>query len=111
MHNPRRVARRRRVLFALQDARALLARPYGWIKGRSSYPSVKTDNGFSYCMLGSIDAVTDHAAVRQVREMVRLALPEPEVQISTFNDRRETHKKDVLAVFDRAIALAKAEGK
>lgn len=97
-------------LETLRQARALLARPHGWGKGRfmprRTHPDVPR-----YCAVGAIQ----HAAARIPPASVLAAEAELNIAlnklynyqfpgVTSFNDRRTTTKAQVLELFDHAIA-------
>lgn len=96
---------RREVRRTLEQTRALIARPYGWIKGRNFGVRRGVD---CYCLNGAIVALTG-AGVHRAR--TRGVLAETigndrvgEFGIVSFNDASDTRKRDVLAALDKAIA-------
>lgn len=108
----RRVANRRNPINVLKEARALLARPYSWIKGDWWRHNEKSENGYAYCATGALFAVSyTYQARQEAKNFLRAALRElghGTTYVESFNDRKSTHKRDVIAVFDKAIALAES---
>lgn len=112
---------------ALVEARALIARPWAWFKGALySVRSVKTRGGAinvdCYCAVGALQRVTgtplgtplggrrDQAVYRAAMNHLQSALLASGSRTSSvpaFNDHRSTTKKDILALFDRAISSIK----
>ena len=84
----------------LLDARALLARPGGWIKGTEVAP--REEGGFAYCIQGAI-AEADGSpfprsgATERVEDVVGIGIP-------AYNDMPQTSQADVVDVIDRAIS-------
>lgn len=90
----------------LRKARALLASPKGWTKGSSI--KVLKDGTVAYCAVGVLNSV---GAGPTAFKMVRNAIKElfgTAWSLVPFNDHKMTHKRDILAVFDRAIQIAEA---
>lgn len=84
----------------LLDARALLARPGGWIQGTEEAP--REQGGSAFCIQGALQAVEgmtfgSSRAAHRVRDVVG-------TQIPTFNDAPTRTQGDVLNALDRAIA-------
>lgn len=103
--------RRARALATLVAARELIARPYGWHKG-SLFRTVRGRNGInveSVCMLGALrraDGPGEHDATRLLEDICAQETGYGNIPI--FNDKKGTTKKQVLAVFDAAIAKLQA---
>lgn len=108
----------------LKRARALVSRPYGWTKSWA-HKNVWTPHGWvvAYCATGAVYEV-DAGLSRMTREVdltflaaAALAGPNPPRYpkrpaislVQSVNDQRSTNKKDVLDMFDRAIAIANGE--
>lgn len=93
----------------LKKARALLARPYAWTKNTSKrlvrVPGKKRRK-CAYCATGAIAAVCSEGSFERMRarQALREQIPFGMSGIESFNDRKTTTKRDVLALFDRAIA-------
>lgn len=100
----------------LVEARALLARRGGWVRGALYQQRIGSEA--SYCSMGALNkvavgfAVTYQAPERRGFKTAERALAQamgpyrhmlPSDAIIRFNDRSKTRKKDVLAAFDRAI--------
>jgi hypothetical protein len=84
----------------LLDARALLARPGGWVQGTEVAP--REQGGQAYCIQGAMGAATGSmSAWWEARRRVEETLGE---HIPDFNDRDSTTQGDVLDVIDRAIS-------
>lgn len=81
-------------------ARALIDTPEKWVKG--SYMSSEG----CFCALGSIRAVVGDGDGDWTPEAKSLkdALPDDFTMVHTFNDDSSTAHKDILDLFDRAIA-------
>lgn len=102
--------RSKRAAQVLRAARELVAKPRGWTKGGSHNRTMI--NGrmvHSYCASGAVFAaggtVADVARLDALvpREATR---PWAKPTVVGYNDLTSTRKKDVLSLFDRAIALA-----
>ncbi len=103
----------------LKEARELIARPHGWVKGQSK-TGVHTKKGLvtAYCATGAlreVGAVIEHGVVRRylpghqkARRLLREELPMGIYNVESFNDESYTRKKDVLALYDRAIEKSQA---
>lgn len=114
---------KREVHKALVEARELLARPYGWIKG--SYKREREIKGnviTGYCLSGAVRQVTYFDAARsfsfsnrQYERRVSVAASASRFfreingrDMVALNDDRKTRKKDVLAALDRCIQASAA---
>lgn len=96
----------------LVAARALLARPKGWVKGTAcEYVGGKLD--YAYCATGACRHIAGEWVVigaslkttKLIREL-RLTLKDDGdkyCDVIVFNDKPATRKKDVLSLFDRTI--------
>jgi hypothetical protein len=88
----------------LQQSRDRLARPRGWIKG------VLEDDRGGCCAVGVLWRCGNAVASRQAAiDLLADEIPGRPTgarRVQDFNDARSTRKKDVLALFDRAIARA-----
>lgn len=80
----------------LRAAKALINTPDKWCKGRS-----RDDRG-RRCLLTAIFATGGSAARRELRALRDVIGP----SITTWNDAPERAHGEVMAAFDRAIALA-----
>lgn len=101
------------VLEELMEARALIAK--GWVQGHLSVNKGNPWEGFHFCMLGALEMA--HGGVVAYRKMngfhyepvayaLAAGLPGKEPRfIVPFNDRTGRTQQEVLAVFDRAIAI------
>ena len=103
----------------LREARALIAQ--GWTRGTRRRQYKRAPTGYSYCVLGAVDAVpstlaAQEAATRALNEVLARDYQVEKYDrfggaykhtpgIPTFNDRMAKSKKDVLVLFDKAIAL------
>jgi hypothetical protein len=88
-----------RAIDVLLDARALLARPGGWIQGTEEAP--REQGGSAYCIQGALAVVEGMAhgssgARRRVEDILG-------TQIPAYNDAPTTTQDDVVNVLDRAI--------
>jgi hypothetical protein len=95
----RRVMGMTRAIDVLLDARALLARPGGWIQGTDEAP--REQGGYAYCIQGALASVEGMAfgssgARRRVEDVLG-------TQIPAYNDAPTTTQDDVVNVLDRAI--------
>lgn len=98
------------VTLNLIAARALIATPEKWLKG------MLDNNAGCYCAMGAVRQIAvqpEHQRLWRVSQtdeykLLCRALPKPYFGIPGFNDARETTHADVLALFDRAIALSRA---
>lgn len=107
---------KREVHKALVEARELLARPYGWIKG--SYKREREIKGnviTGYCLSGAVRQVTFSFGNRQYERRVSVAASASRFfreingrDMVALNDDRKTRKKDVLAALDRCIQASAA---
>lgn len=103
---------------ALKKARELIARPYGWTKGRfkRTYPK----RGTQYCLLGAVRQISGY---KRTDEPHKPTMQNLEIRleqciyknygihgVATFNDAQGRKKKDVLKVLDCAIKSAEAAG-
>lgn len=98
----------------LAAAKALVDTPTKWTQGayarrsdRQPWSSGHSD-ATCFCVLGAVSRV--RPVEPQICRLLRAALPSHFTIISNFNDHPETRHTDVMALFDRAIALAEAEG-
>jgi hypothetical protein len=102
----------------LRRARALLAKPNAWIKG-----SFQAHRGTQYCAIGAIYkatgyAITKHTGTDQQRYLARLCVDdimqdvldaqEGGGPLSQWNDQPYRSHRQVLKLFDKAIAAAHA---
>ena len=105
----------------LACVRETLADPRGWVKATYRLRSYETGH-VAYCLVGAIDHCAgvgssglntreeiDRAA--RIKRIVRQAIKDVQgyksaIQIERWNDRRETTHADVMAVLERALALA-----
>lgn len=141
------MTRSEEAVLVLREARKLVARPYGWMKGGSSGYTLAArrldpDHGScvkcvaksvpmveSYCATGAVSHVVGRdyetlvykrvikvldAEVRAIIKrdglVVRRVPVRPLTRIMWYNDRQATTKRDVLALFDGAIARAAQGG-
>lgn len=101
------------VVEVLHNARALLDRPWGWTKG--AFRKASRNGGTCYCAAGALERAAGRRfdpAYRGARNALSVALIGSgwDTSVVEFNDAPETKKKDVLALFDRAIDLVKKGG-
>lgn len=104
----------------LRAARAKIERPECWIKGdyavSSSFIEVEpTDNNaICFCSKGALMAVVDEESLEamQAEFFLERAIPDTGQRegVISYNDRMDTTHANVLALFDRAIALAEGCG-
>jgi hypothetical protein len=88
------------VVDVLLDARALLARPGGWIQGREAL--VQSDGSVSYCIQGAIHAAEAELGVWSgAATRVTSVLG---VQIPAYNDTPGRTQAEVIETLDHAIA-------
>lgn len=88
----------------LKKAKGLIEK--GWIKGTYSQNKHGYSDAVQFCMVGSIYEAVNHIPVEESRMAVRVVkkcIPSKYNSIQSFNDNRKTTKKDVLAIFDKAI--------
>jgi hypothetical protein len=90
----------------LVKARELLSDENHWIKG------TVTDGGKRFCAVGAVQYVgryMNYEVSMLLEHLLRDAMPKgyPASHIPTFNDDPHTTHADVLAMFDRAIAVCK----
>ena len=100
----------------LKRARTVLAQPYSWAKGSFKRTARRSPSGFSYCAFGAINEVPGvrertNLEARLLLDQTSASLHPQWAGMMGFNDDSSTKKKDVLAVFDEAIATALAEEK
>lgn len=96
----------------LKDARALIARPWGWVRGAYQKP---TRAGTGYCALGAMNRAMSMMPL-SVRgyalDCLHKALDETTgiewSSVAEFNDE-SPDKRRVLRLFDKAIAIAEGE--
>ena len=109
----------------LLRGRERIARPRGWCKGRLCKGD-GIDNA-AFCAVGAIfvqddgrrpepENTTWKAAVASLADALPVRQPcfwrdvvFDERAIASFNDRRATRKRDILALYDRAIAMRRQE--
>ena len=105
------------VVQVLREAKAKIAEPEAWARGRFAYSecggAVGPDNpqATCWCALGAAMAVACpapalNAAAAALRQAVRKRWGMPVVR---FNDHPDTTHEMVLSVYDDAIALAESE--
>jgi hypothetical protein len=98
----------------LIEARRLLARPYGWIKGDASRLITRRGQAmYAFCALGAMNAASrkligSNLGVEDARAI--FADANSIERVSNFNDAKTTRKADVLKAFDRAIEKSKLRG-
>lgn len=94
----------------LKDAKALVANPDNWVKSKVK---VTEENGrCRFCVLGALAEI--HAlnvlpwgAGHEARSLLYKALLRPGQTVASYNDSPATTHDDIMALFDRAIALCK----
>lgn len=98
------------ILDVLKAARAKLAKRGGWIQGISAADKEGDMVGYnheaavSFCMWGAINSVTSSGRlVIGASKALRAAMPYPE-SITGYNDAEGRKKRQILALFDKAIA-------
>lgn len=93
----------------LFESRALLARRRGWGKGHYY------ENG-ARCALGALGNYGDRSRVVdsnvqfEASDYLKRMLPQGYYSVVTYNDMPERRKRDILRLYDRAIALALKKG-
>ena len=96
-------------------ARALIATPESWIKGRSAQdangvPAGPFDEGAcKFCTVGAMTCASGQTLTEARASILRAHLPKPFDNLVNFNDHPDTTHADVLALFDRAIAYEEAK--
>lgn len=98
----------------LRDARALIDTPDKWAKGwcarlangKATYAA--DSDAHSFCAVGSLLRVPPHNQQKTL-EWLNGFVPSRFHRISLFNDHPKTTHADIMALFDRAIAVAEAE--
>jgi hypothetical protein len=93
------------VVKILKKARALVKK--GWVQ---EAPKIETSRGYSYCALGALREVNRSLFVIDTIAYAALLSACPEDSVATFNDAPTTKKRDVLEMFDVAIATAEEAG-
>jgi hypothetical protein len=91
----------------IKKMRALLARPYGWTKGRLVKANNrvvgedKVNDGWAYCLLGATQEVSSDVSRVRIQKAMRVKVNEMGYfSVAAFNDRKTTRKKDVLTFLD-----------
>lgn len=89
----------------LRVARARI--DFGWVQGTKAVLSENTN----HCCVSATTGITDIPSIeRRAERFVRAALDvKTDHELLAWNDRRGRTKDEVLALFDKAIALAEAE--
>lgn len=108
-----------RTLKILTDARALLNRPRGWVKGHFEHANANPRHTYSaHCSIGALRVAAGYGAFGGItvdgNPQLKAAVNALQAQLTPdtcgardlvhFNDAYTTRKKDVIALFDRAIA-------
>lgn len=110
----------------LTKAKELLSKPKKWIKG-ILYSTIKSGDG-SFCSIGAMRYVANipfdtvmpnnhinKSSYRMARELLTSTISHKTnkkfIDIITFNDDKQTTKKQVLNMFDLAIKKAKRNEK
>lgn len=104
------------VISHLSAMRNLLADPKSWTQGasaRNKWGGVElsfSPSAVCWCLIGASARIDGRlfSDMRSIDAMIR-ALPDGFSDVVAFNDAETTTHADVLAVIDRAIALAKEE--
>ena len=105
--------REKRTTTILKQARDLLSKRGKWLQG-SLYDKSKG----SYCAMGVLEAVIvgeENVGVRSpargsgYRSALSLLNSVADGDVVEFNDKKGRRKKDVLAIFDKAIALSESQ--
>lgn len=106
------------VVEVLKAAKAKIDTPEKWTKGY--YARAKDGNirdatdkdACSFCSMGAIYSITDHMPEHGVLLAERVGaylIAAMGTTVVDFNDRRAKDHEEVMAAWDRAIALAEAE--
>ena len=102
----------------LEKARDLISDPERWAKGYyahdkdGDYVPPRDGNACKWCAAGATIVVSpddDNDDSRHALALLQKALPSGFLFATNYNDRPTTTHADILALFDRAIELAKAE--
>lgn len=99
----------------LRAARALIEVPERWTKcafardAKGIVVSEDEESAVCFCVLGAIYRHPPSPLTDGARWFLDESLPETFLGVGTFNDHPSTTHADVLALFDRAIALAEGE--
>lgn len=98
----------------LRAARKKIERPEAWVKGTAA----RTANGkpcmpkagcaACWCPIGAISSLDGEADVATLANALHFLEKAVRLPIPSWNDKRERTHGEVLAAFDRAIALAEA---
>lgn len=94
----------------LENAKGLIPDEGHWCRGHYSR---MTEDGFSYCAVGAVltaaRGIMDDAVVQEASNYLEFALPQgwAESSVAMYNDNRATTYNDIMALYDRAIALSK----
>jgi hypothetical protein len=78
----------------------------GWTKQNPS--------GFGRCLLqlcADVDGVHADAAKKILKQAIKIEFPNRSSSVMSFNDSPETKKHDAIRVLDKAIEIARKEGK
>lgn len=96
------------VVYVLQQARSLVARPLGWCQRRWSQHYLLFSR---YCVLGALDQASDgnKGAFEAAMGLFADAIQMPRGMIASWNDADYRKKREVLRAFDQAIALAREQ--
>lgn len=96
---------------ALTEAREKIKR--GWIQGREKQKTGVIFHHYSYCAIG---ALHDGPYVSGALTALGAALPEdwvtwrgPAKRVTLYNDKHYRTQEEILALYDRAIELAKLD--
>lgn len=99
------------VIDILIAAKAKIAKPENW--GKGNYVSRAADGTTQYCAIGAVVAASDELGCDDkllvaAEGMLRLGMG-GDGKLVRYNDADERKHEEILAVYDRAIELAKAE--
>lgn len=92
----------------LERARALLAKPNGWTRGwyaktqKNNEANPRSRAAVSFCVLGACDRVG--ASTQILSEIV---IPKRANTLPDWNDHPDRTQEQVLALFDKAIKIAR----
>lgn len=97
----------------LTKARALIARPRGWVK--HDFQQERKDGLIAYCAMGAntqarIELAAPFGSEKRANDRLRKAIRDYTgdptfLSVAEFNDLPKTSRRDVLAIFDRAIKM------
>lgn len=99
----------------LRAAKALTDTPAKWTQHEFArnkddiFVSALDPDACCFCINGAIIRASRNVRSDTLKALLRKALSKPWETITKFNDHPDTTHTDVMAFFDRAIALAEAE--